>query len=135
MRRSRFSLIIIPILVLTFSACNQVASPFAASPSDVVKHEYSACNDGKYSEAESLFSADLQKVLHGELGAAAGGIKKECENATHRGTLTQVEIVSETIKGEGATVIANIHFKDGSQKKNDENSLIKENGSWKLIAN
>ena len=135
MNRSCFSLALIAIFFLVFPACNHVASPFEASPSEVVKHVYFACNDGKYSEAESLFSVDVQKMLHGELGTASGGLKSECEKATHRGTLAQVEILSETIKGEGATVIANIHFKDGSQKKNDENSLIKENGAWKVTAN
>jgi hypothetical protein len=44
----------------------------------------------------------------------------------------RVDITKEVIRGEGATVTANIAFKDGSTRYNDKTHLIKEKGSWKI---
>ena len=48
------------------------------------------------------------------------------------GSIIRVDITKEEIRGEGATVTANIAFKDGSTKNNDKTNLIKEKGSWKI---
>jgi heat shock protein HslJ len=83
-------------------------------------------NAGQYSEVEPLFSADLQSLMHSPQAAAGGGIKSFCDGNTRGGTITAVDVVSEEIKGEGAKVVVNIHFKDGTTKEHDSNSLIKE---------
>jgi hypothetical protein len=115
-------------LVLCLTSCGWVQK----SPSETVKAAYMACNEGKYSEAESYFSTDVVNMLHGPMGAAAGGIKSVCDENTRKGSITKVEILSEEIKGEGATVVATIHFKDGSRKENDKSELLRESGRWKI---
>ena len=103
-----------------------------SGPSDVVKRLYDVCNAGEYSKATGLLSTGLQKSLDGGLGAITGGIKGACDKSTRNGTMTSVEIKSEETRGEGAIVIANIHFKDGSTTPGDRTELIKENGAWRI---
>jgi hypothetical protein len=107
-------------------------SPFQKSPGEVVKAFYLAANEGRYSEAEQMLSEDAQKAIKGDLGQLAGGFKGICDKNTKEGTITKVEVTKEDIRGEGATVVVKISFKDGSTKDEDKNSLIKEKGSWKL---
>jgi hypothetical protein len=121
------------LLVIGLVSCNGgIPSFLGTSPSDVVKNAYAACNRGEYSKAEDLFSSDLKKAIHSDMGVAIGGIKRMCDTNTKGGTLTGVDVKSETIRGEGATVIADLHYKDGRTKQGDKNELIKENGAWKL---
>lgn len=103
-----------------------------STPSSVVKDSYIACNAGEYSKAKSYFTKDVQNLLDGTIGTAAGGIKRACDEGSHNGNISKVDITSEKIRGEGATVIADIHFKDGTTNKGDVTQLIKENGVWKI---
>jgi len=91
-----------------------------------------ACNAGDYSKAEGFLSADTKKLIHGDLGAMAGGIKHVCDEASKGGMIDSIDVKSEKIRGEGATVIADIHFKDKSVKADDKSELVRENGAWKL---
>jgi len=101
---------------------------FEESPSEVVKAFYKACNEGKYSVVESYFSSHLKRRLE---RSAMVGLKSGCDRATRNGTVARVEITNEQIRGEGAAIRLVIHFKDGSSKEDNE-TLIKEGGSWKL---
>lgn len=107
-------------------------SPFQKSPGEVVKAFYAAANEGRYSDAKGLLSEDARKAIDGELGQLSGGFKKFCDENTKDGTISQVEILSQEIRGEGATVVDKITYKNGSVKDGDKNSLILEKGSWKL---
>jgi hypothetical protein len=113
-------------------SCKGTYTPFQKSPGDIVKAYYTAANGGRYSDVKALFSEDGKKLLDSDLAQLAGGIKGISDKDTKNGTVTKVEIVSQSIRGEGATVIANVFYKDGSTKSNDKSSLILENGSWKL---
>jgi len=93
---------------------------------------YAACNEGRYSEIESILTADLLSATKGPLGQMAGGIKGICEKNTRGGTLVKVVVLKEDIRGEGATVTANLHFKDGNVKHDDITELVKEKGSWRV---
>jgi hypothetical protein len=114
------------------AGCGGVASPFQKSPGDVVKAFYQAANDGKYSEAQQLLSEDAQRAIKGDLGQLAGGFKKVCDENTRGGTIARIDVQKEEVRGEGATVVVKVWFKDGSAKDGDRNSLIKEKGAWKL---
>ena len=103
-----------------------------SSPTSIVKDYYTACNAGNYSTAENYLSEDARNLNHGSLGQLAGGTKAACDHDSRNGTVTTVEIKSESVRGEGATVIANIHFKNGSVKIGDVTQMIKENGNWKV---
>jgi hypothetical protein len=109
-------------------------SPLQKSPGEVVQAYNIACNEGKYSDVKVLFSEDVQKMIAGDMGQLAGGIKGVCDKDTRDGTVTKVDIVSQDIRGEGATVIATIFFKDGTKKNDDKTVLIKENGAWRITA-
>jgi len=113
-------------------SCKGTSTPFQKSPGDIVKAYYAAANEGRYSDVRALFSEGGKKLLDSDLAQLAGGIKGICDKDTKNGTVTKVEIVSQSIRGEGATVIANVFYKDGSTKSNDTSPLILENGSWKL---
>jgi hypothetical protein len=101
------------------------------SPSSVVKEFFALANEGKYTDAEKLLSTEFKGALNGVIGQMTGGIKGLCDDVTKNGTLTRVEVVSEEVRGEGATVIAKLHFKDGSTKE-DKTALRKENGKWRI---
>jgi hypothetical protein len=133
----RYIGLIVACLCIVLDGCsgggNSVSNAFDfSSPSSVVKKLFNACNAGEYSKAKELYTTSLQKTIDGDLGALAGGMKGICDDETRNGTITNVEIKSEDVRGEGAVVIANIHFKDGNTKEADKSELIKENGVWRL---
>ncbi len=121
------------IMCASFISCKGT-SPFQKSPGEVVKAYNIACNEGRYSDVQAMFSKDVQKMIAGDLGQLAGGIKGVCDKDTRGGMVTNVDIVSQEIRGEGATVTATISFKDGSKKNNDRTEFILESGSWKIAA-
>jgi hypothetical protein len=91
------------------------------------------CNNGEYPKARTLFVATLREEFDGAVNANAPGIKGVCDRITRSGTLTDVQITSETIRGEKATVLADVHFKDDSVKLGDRTDLVQEDGAWKVI--
>jgi hypothetical protein len=62
---------------------------------------------------------------------AAGGIKAFADKETREGKIESLEILRVATRGEGAKIYYKIHYKDG-QTKDDDASLIKENGEWKI---
>jgi len=119
------------VLCASLIACKG-SSMLQKSPSDVVKAFYAAANEGRYSDVKVFFSEGGKKLLDSDMAQLAGGIKGLCDKATKDGTIARVDIVKMDIRGEGATVIDNIIYKDGSSKNDDSNQLVMENGSWKL---
>src|SRR5450759_772627 len=79
-------------------------------------HFYLASNEGRYSEAEQMLSEDAKRAIKGDLGQLAGGFKSICDKNTRDGTITRVDIQKEEVRGEGATVVVKISFKDGTSK-------------------
>ncbi len=90
-----------------------------------------AANEGKYSEAEKYMSSEVINAMKSGLWAIAGGWKGVWDKTTRNGTIHEIEILKEEVRGEGATVYFRIHFKDGKTKDDDE-PLIKEGGQWKI---
>lgn len=101
------------------------------SPGGAVKAAYTAANAGQYSEANKYMSSEALSVMGGTLGAFVGGLKGMWDRATREGTIDKVEIIKEEVRGEGATVIFRIHYKNGDTEKKSE-SMIKEDGKWKI---
>jgi hypothetical protein len=110
------------------AGCNVIQDK---SPSDVVKAAYMAANDGNYSAAAGYLSKDAREAIESGLGVLIGGMKGAWDKATRDCTIDRIDILEETIRGEGATVRIKIHFKDGSSKKDNE-KLIREDGRWKM---
>ena len=142
MKIKKFSVITCSAFCLVLFGCNkqenktpipipQITSILEETPSSVVKDFFGLANEGKYTESEKLLSTEFSGVVKGVIGQMGGGVKGLCDKATRNGTLNKIEIESEQVRGEGATVIAKLYFKDDSTK-DDKTSLRKENGKWKI---
>jgi hypothetical protein len=127
MKADRVISVVLLSLTVMVAGCSKLGG---RSPSEVVTRVHTACNEGKYSEAQDHFSSSTKALINGPLGAAAGGMKGLCDKQTRKGALPRVEILKENIRGEGATVDYRLHFKDGTTKE-DHDDLIKEDGQWK----
>jgi len=111
--------------VLMLGAALLLSGCGGGGPSGTVKAWFNAMNDAKYSEAIEYLGAGLVEV-----GKIDGG-KSMSDEMTHQGTMTKLEIVSEEVRGEGATVKVRVHFKDGGVEDQDV-SLVKKDGKWKV---
>ena len=96
------------------------------SPQQVVQAFFAAGNAGKYSEAEQYLTPSAKAMM-----VLAGGIKKFVDHETKDGKIDRVEILTVETRGEGAKITYKIHYKDG-ETKNDDVSLIIENGEWRI---
>lgn len=99
-----------------------------SGPSATVKALNNAMNTAKYSEMEKYLS---KGVLDMSKQAGDGAMKQMADGMTRNGTQTKFEVLSEEIRGEGATVKIRATFKDGSVDDADV-SLVKEDGKWKM---
>lgn len=114
--------------ILFVAACDSIVDK---SPAETVAAAYMAANEGRYSEAKEYLSSAVIKVAEGDLGALAGGLRGMWDEITRNGTIREIEVLSEEVRGEGATVRFKIHYEDGRTKNEDE-PLVQEDGQWKL---
>ncbi len=114
--------------VMLFAVSVMLAGCGGSGPSATVKKLNTAMNNAKYSEMEQYLA---KGVL--EMSKQAGGdaMKQMADGMTQNGTQTKFEVLSEEIRGEGATVKIRATFKDGSVEDADV-SLVKEDGKWKM---
>lgn len=126
MKKYVLILIIVASLLFLF-ACG------SNTPSDVVKKAYTYANEGKYSEVEKYFSEDSLTYIK-NYAILTGGIKDICDLNTNNRTIENIEIIDESIEGEGATVKVKFTYEDNSEREYNA-ELIKENGEWKLLIN
>jgi hypothetical protein len=128
-RMTKAYLCVFPVLFgLTATGCGHFKRP-----STVVHSVYLDCNNGEYPKARHLFVQDLREMTDGALEAnGKGGIKSVCDHLTNSSSLTSVDIVSETIEGDRATVIVDAHFVSGETHYGERSTLVRENGVWKL---
>lgn len=59
--------------------------------------------------------------------------KQLWDGVTRKGSIANVEILKEEVRGEGATVRFKLHYKDGKSVEIEED-LIKEGESWKIAS-
>jgi hypothetical protein len=126
-------LVCVVLGALATVSCNSIG-PFSSGPAKTFTTALMTANDGKYSDANEYLSSEVKQVVQGQLGALAGGTKGMWDTYTKNGTIQRIEVLKEEIRGEGATVICNIYYKDGSVKSNDKTDMIKEKGSWKIAS-
>ena len=127
---TRAYLCVFPMLFgLTTTGCGHFKRP-----STVVHSVYVDCNNGEYPKARHLFVQDLRDTSDGAIVANGKGIKSVCDRLTKSSSLTGVEIVSENIQGDRATVIVDAHFVSGEAHYGERSTLLREDGVWKLTA-
>jgi|HubBroStandDraft_5_1064220.scaffolds.fasta_scaffold866892_1 hypothetical protein len=102
------------------------------SPSTVVHSVYMDCNNGEYPKARHLFTQDLRAQSDGSLEANGLGIKMVCDRLTNSGSITEVDIKGETIRGDRATVVADVQFNSGATRSGERTDLVREDGVWKV---
>jgi hypothetical protein len=118
------------VALIGFAFCTRSRNSRTLSPSDVVKTFYSACNEGRYADAEALITPESLKVLKSTFGLS-GGVKGYCDGATENGTLQSVEIVSQQLLGDASDIHLILHRKSGNDQDIHE-SLIRSREVWKI---
>lgn len=131
MTRASSTLGIVILGSLLTCSCDKIPG-LAKTPSAVLQSMYAACNAGRYSEIDGILTADLLAMTKGTMVQMAGGIKGICDIMTRNGTLDKVEVLNEETRGEGATVTANLHFKDGTVQRNEVTQLVREEAVWRV---
>ena len=125
---------VISVALIIFIAFSSVCAQ-AKSPGESIKAFFMLANEGKYSAGEKYLSTEALKLLKEGPGLMKGGTKGYMDTLTANGNIAKIEIISEQIRGEGATVSFKVHykFKDGKVEVVDSKAnLIKEDGEWKL---
>lgn len=91
-----------------------------------------SANDGKYTDALSCLTPELQKYFDSELSALNGGVKTVMDKLTRNGDIRSVTYSNATVRGEGAVVDAELSFSSGSPQKVMFDLLKTKNG-WKIV--
>jgi hypothetical protein len=89
-------------------------------------------NDGKYSDALTCLTPELQKYFDSELSAVNGGIKTVLDRLTRNGDIRSVTYANATVRGEGAVVEADLTFGTGAPQKHMFD-LLKTKTGWKIV--
>jgi Domain of unknown function (DUF4878) len=116
------------VAVLAFAILARVGGPYA-SPAEVIKAFYSACNSGNYSVAERLLVPD--RLLTSDIAAVDGGLRGICDAETKQGHLQKVEILQQKVRGEIAEVRYMLYYADGSALEETQGLVIKHS-VWKI---
>jgi hypothetical protein len=116
------------VAVLAFAILTRVGGPYA-SPAEVIKTFYSACNTGNYSVAEGLLVPE--RLLTSDVAAVDGGLRGICDAETKRGHLQRVEILQQKIRGEIAEVRYTLYYADGTALEETQ-GLVMKHSVWKI---
>jgi hypothetical protein len=101
-------------------------------PSTVVRSVYMDCNHGEYPKARHLFVEKMRTESDGALEMNGQGIRQVCDRLTNSGTISDIDIREETIGGEHAVVVADVHFDSGATRFGERTNLVQEDGVWKV---
>ena len=124
--KSRYLLNLVALVTAVSVLCTGCTHLGKKSPTDVLQAFFAAANAGRYSEAEQYFTSSAKSMM-----VLGGGIKKSADRETRDGKVDTVEILSTETRGEGTKLKYRIHYK-GGQVKNDDATLIIENGDWRI---
>jgi hypothetical protein len=101
-------------------------------PSTVVHSVYMDCNNGEYPKARHLFVERMRTKSDGALETNGQGIRQVCDRLTNSGTIADIDIREETVRGDHAVVVADVHFDSGATRYGERTSLVREDGTWKI---
>ena len=124
------------LITIALAACDKSSTPSAPSaaaaktPSETIKAFYAALNEKRYPDAQAMLSKEALAALSASAGETKGGLKDVADNATKGGTISAVEVIKEEIKGDSASVVITIRFKDGTAEENAKNGLQQVGGTW-----
>ncbi len=101
-------------------------------PSDTVRNYYAALFAGEVDEAVSYLSASSLQSMGGEEAWREIFTEMAIEAQSDVEFWPEIEVVDETINGDVAIVVLNVKPKNGLNQTQEQQSLVKENGNWKL---
>ena len=106
-------------LIFTITGCG------SSSAANTAKSAILKANEGSYSQANQALSNNFNKSFSNEAKQLIW------DSLTKKGTITTVEVVKETSRGEGATLELKLSYKDGTSIKGEE-QMIQEDGTWRF---
>jgi hypothetical protein len=125
------------IVIAGFMFSNVSNSIGQETPSEAIKALYKAANEGRYSEANGYISSDIRDFI--DLFSTlfeldTGEYEKDMWVAlTRNGTVKEIEILKEDVRGKYALVNWIVHFENGETEEMIE-MMVKEDGKWKMDA-
>ena len=102
---------------------------FSTGPADTVEQFYRNVEKGKLDDALELVSDSALSQLPAE--KLKQGLQQATRDIDSKGGIDDIEILSEDIIGDTAEITVKITFGNGDSDEEDC-SLIKEDGAWKL---
>ncbi len=117
--------IIVAALLTVTAACGGAGSSEPQTPGERLVAAMELIRDGKPTELENFVVSDDRSGVGMFFGVYSSGWADE-------GGLVRVEIVSEEINGDSATVSARFHFANGSTE-DVTYQLRQENNAWRII--
>lgn len=113
-------------LVLGLPGCAPSKSPGA-----VVREFFGLMGSGRYEAASQLLTADAKALLTFGMSLAALGTQL---TGGKLGSMPagRIDITREVIRGDRAEVEATFHYADGTVEPMGTNTLVMENGQWKI---
>ncbi len=126
-RRSTIRLTLISLAAALLLGCTPGGEPLESSgPVASVKSFYRHLNEGNYDEAKALYTAEARQAVEDpEL------FRSWAEQATRQGTISEIQIISESDQEGSASVEFEIVFADGSVEQHTV-ELSDQDGDWKL---
>lgn len=117
-------LLLIFLVMAFLTACGQSNS---SSPTESLNALFDHAKNGEYSEMEKYISTNILNAMESN----GYGMNAYADDITQDGDIEAIEVVSEDIKGEGATIQYIAKYKDDTEKE-ESVSLIKEDDTWKV---
>ena len=101
------------------------------TPSQTVSRFYTLLGQGKFEAASRYLSAEAKLLFDFVMGMAE--MLKQYAQETWGGvSITRVEILEERVQGNLAQVTYRLHFSDGTRGEVDRETLVREDGQWKI---
>ena len=115
------------LMMFAFTSCGF----FDSGPTGTLKAFYKEVETGKLTEATGRLTGPAVQMLGNEKLKAS--LAEQSEKMKQKGGIKSIEIKSEEINGEVATVEALLNFGDGSTDS-DKTKFIKGEKGWLIVA-
>ena len=117
------------ILCAGLGACS--SSSTDSGPEATVREFYRSINEGDYSNAMTLYSAEALDLWEDPEVVANSSFADWAKGETKSGEVDRVEIVQETLTEKTANVKFEVRYSDGSATSRTVD-LVQEDGRWKM---
>jgi hypothetical protein len=92
-----------------------------------------SANDGKYSEAVTYLTPELQKYFESEISVVNGSLKTVLDQLTRNGDMRSVTYANATVRGEGAVVEAELTYGNGTPERRTFDLINTKANGWRIV--